>query len=130
MTPSGSGRVSRGLMVLKDPLAKILAGSKTWEIRGSATAIRGPIALIESKSGTVVGTCDVVGVTGPLSLSELNKNAQKTGFSTSELPYPATYAWVLRNARRLRVPVSYRHPPGAVIWVKLSPSVVARLRSV
>jgi len=129
VTATRGEKPSRGLMVLKEPLAKILSGSKTWEIRGSATAIRGPIALIESKSGTVVGVCDVVGVEGPLSLAELNRNARKTGFSTRELPYPTTYAWVLRKARRLRVPVPYRHPTGAVIWVKLTASVIAKLPS-
>jgi hypothetical protein len=45
----------------------ILAGSKTWEIRGSSTGKRGRIALIQSGSGTVIGVADLVGVVGPLS---------------------------------------------------------------
>jgi hypothetical protein len=117
-------------LVLKEHLDKILAGSKTWEIRGKATAIRGPIALIESKSGEVVGVCDVVDVAGPLSLAELNRNERRTGFRTRKLPYLATYAWVLRNARRLRAPVPYRHPSGAVVWVKLAPAVIEKLPKV
>lgn len=41
--------ITRGLLVLKEPLDKILAGTKTWELRGKTTERRGPIALIESK---------------------------------------------------------------------------------
>jgi hypothetical protein len=28
--------ITRGLLILKEPLDKILAGTKTWEIRGRA----------------------------------------------------------------------------------------------
>jgi hypothetical protein len=80
----------------------IAARRRAWEIRGKATARRGPIALIESKSGHVVGTCAVVDVVGPLTLAELQKNARRTGFRPNELPYATTYAWVMRDARRLR----------------------------
>jgi hypothetical protein len=121
-------KLTHGLLILKDPLDKILAGTKTWEIRGRATARRGPIALIESKSGHVVGTCDVVDVVGPLTLTELQRNAGRTGFRPSRLPYATTYAWVVSNARRLVDPVPYRHPAGAVIWVRLEASVLRRLR--
>jgi len=119
--------ITRGLLVLKEPLDKILAGTKTWEIRGKATTRRGPIALIESKSGHVVGTCQIVDVVGPLSLTELRRSASRTGFRPSQLPYPTTYAWVVRDAQRLAEPIPYRHPSGAVIWVKLETSVVRRL---
>jgi hypothetical protein len=89
---AGVTKLTHGLLILKEPLDKILAGTKTWEIRRKATARRGPIALIESKSGHVVGTCDVVDVVGPLTLSDLQKNARRTGLGLSELPsYPTTY---------------------------------------
>lgn len=127
---AGATELTHGLLILKEPLDKILAGTKTWEIRGKATARRGPIALIQSKSGHVVGTCDVVDVVGPLTLAELQRNASRTGFRPNELPYATTYAWVVRDARRLPEPVPYRHPAGAVIWVRLEPSVLRRLRPV
>lgn len=84
--------ITRGLLILKEPLDKILAGTKTWEIRGKATARRGPIALIESKSGQVVGSCEVVDVIGPLTLAQLRRNAGRAGFRPSQLAYPTTYA--------------------------------------
>jgi len=119
--------ITHGLLILKGPLDKILAGTKTWEIRGKATARRGPIALIESKSGHVMGTCDVVDVLGPLTVPELRRNARRTGFRPNELPYATTYAWVVRDASRLPEPVPYRHPSGAVIWVRLETAVLRRL---
>jgi len=122
--------ITRGLAVKRVFADKILAGTKTWEIRGRATEKRGSIALIESGSGLIVGICDVVGVEGPLSLEQLRRNARRAGFLADELDYDTTYAWVLKNARRLREPVPYRHPRGAVIWVRLKPAVVRRLQKV
>jgi hypothetical protein len=126
--PEISAEATHGLLIRQAPLEKILAGTKTWEIRGRATARRGRIALIESKSGQVVGTCELVDVVGPLTLRELRQHADRTGFSPSEPPYERTYAWVLRVARRLPSPVPYCHPSGAVIWVKLEPRVRRQLR--
>ena len=37
----------------------ILDGLKTWEIRSKFTKKIGPVALIRSKSGTVVGTANL-----------------------------------------------------------------------
>jgi hypothetical protein len=91
-------------------------------------ASRRHIALIESKSGRVIGTCEVVDVVGPLNLAELQRNASRSGFRPSQLPYRTTYAWVVRDARRLPEPIAHRHPSGAVIWVKLETDVLRRLR--
>ena len=60
----------RALVIKKPWLDKILAGTKTWEIRGSRTNIRGTIGLIESRSGTVVGLCEVIDCVGPLTAEE------------------------------------------------------------
>jgi hypothetical protein len=61
----------RGLLIRSEPIKEILTGRKVWEIRGGATNVRGRIALIRSKSGLIVGTCNVVEVVGPLTLAEL-----------------------------------------------------------
>ena len=123
------GGLDRGLLIMSEPLSRILDGTKTWEIRGNATTRRGPIALIESKSGHVVGTCEVVDVIGPLSLAQLRRNADKAGSRPDSLYYRTTYAWVLQGARRLAKPVPYTHPGGAVIWVRLKPSVIAKVEA-
>jgi hypothetical protein len=111
-------------LLIKDPwIGEILQARKTWEIRGSNTKIRGTIVLIRSSSGLVVGTCDIVGVVGPLTLAEMRKNLDRHRIPLSSLkdglPYKKTYAWVLRNAKQLEKPIAYDHPSGAVRWVKL-----------
>ncbi len=119
-----------GLLIRKEPLDKILARRKTWEIRGSATRMRRLIGLIQSGSGTVVGTCQLTNVIGPLATRDLKANASKLGLRPEAIkskPYKRTYAWVLRSARRLPRPVRYAHPVGAVIWVKLSDLVSQRI---
>src|SRR5690349_14900149 len=55
----------------------ILDGDKVWEIRSRATKIRGLVGLIKSKSLTVVGTCRIVDVIGPLTLKDIRENAQE-----------------------------------------------------
>jgi hypothetical protein len=120
-----------GLLIRSPYVDWILAGSKTWEIRGSSTAKRGRIALIQSGTGTVIGVADLVGVVGPLTLRELAANARKLGLKEPEtsgpLPYRKTFAWVLKDARKLKTPVRYRHPYGCIIWVKLGPGVQAAI---
>jgi len=112
----------RALVIKKEWLDKILAGTKTWEIRGSRTTIRGAIGLIQSRSGNIVGLCEVVDCIGPLSAEEFRRNVRKAGMIPAEAVlggYTNTFAWVLANARRFKAPVPYAHPSGAVIWVQL-----------
>src|SRR5688500_14685268 len=96
------GHRVNALVIRKQWLDLILAGRKTWEIRGSATRVRGPIALIESRSGTVVGVCNLTDCVGPLTLKELHgavrhHRADLEKFQ-SKLPYRRTHAWVLAGA--------------------------------
>jgi hypothetical protein len=119
-----------GLLIRSPYIDWILGGSKSWEI-GSATRKRERIALIQSGSGMVVGTADLADVIGPLSDREYLSNARKIGIKKSELSrtfrYERTFAWVLKNPRRLKTPVPYHHPYGSIIWVKLDPDVQAAI---
>jgi hypothetical protein len=113
----------KGLLIRQPWIDLILSGEKTWEIRGSKTKIRGTIALIQSQSGLIVGTADLVGCTPKLTPEDMNK-AQKLHqihepFIDSTMPYDNTYAWILLGAKRLPKPIPYEHPQGAVIWVNL-----------
>lgn len=117
----------RGLLIRSEPLEAILRGEKIWELRGRRTHIRGLIALIRSGSGQIVGTCELVDCIGPLSLSELRRNSVQHGMSQRDLRsgimYENTYAWILKNVRRLKKPIPYNHKFGIVIWHPLPDSI-------
>jgi hypothetical protein len=115
------------LLIRSPHIERILAGKKTWEIRSSRTQMRGRIALVRSGSGTIVGTCEIVNCIGPLTPEQFRRNARKVGIKPTEArsSYAKTYAWVLAEVGSLRKPVSYKHPSGAVIWVKLDSKVVS-----
>lgn len=123
---------ARGLLI-RQPFADWIAdGKKTWEIRGSASKVRGRIAIIASGTGTVVGTCELFAVEGPLTLGKFRSNGKKLNRQSSKIPGSLpygdhTYAWVLRGAKRLRKPVHYDHPRGAVVWVKLDEKLARKI---
>jgi hypothetical protein len=83
--------------------------------------------LIKSGTGTVVGVADLGDGIGPLDLPVFVANAHKAGILNSEairiLPYKRTFVWVIGSPRRLIQPISYVHPCGSIIWVKLEPAV-------
>jgi hypothetical protein len=114
----------RGLMV-RDPYAsQILDGEKVWEIRGRPTQIRGQIVIIKSGSGCAFGTVKLVRVLGPIGLDDLVQareitQEEREEFARTGLPYPKTYAYVMTNPRWFQRPIPYRHPSGAVTWVRL-----------
>ncbi len=115
-------------IVIKQPwIDLILSGEKTWEIRSRSVRARGVIGLIEGGSGKVAGLTRLVGCVGPLDRDQLASQFGKHRVPPqrmSEVPYTSFYAWELADARRLDPPVPYRHPAGAVIWVRLDAATV------
>ena len=123
--------ISRALVIREPWAGMILSGAKTWEIRGSNTRIRGPIAIIAGGTGKIFGVCDLVEAIGPLSIDEYTKAYHQRGGTMeqqSSLPYERTYAWVMARPSRLSCPLAYQHPNGAVIWVHLQSQVKQNLR--
>jgi hypothetical protein len=122
----------RALLIRRPWIDMILDGQKTWEIRGARTSVRGQIALVASGSATVVGLCDLVDCVGPLTANQFRKNAKKAGMRPREAKlglYRQTYAWVLAKPIRLKVPVPYEHPTGAVVWVNLDQNVERKVNN-
>lgn len=114
----------KGLISKSPHIQNILSGKKIWEIRGSNTKIRGEIALIKSGSGTVVGTCHLVDVIGPIDIDYLERNIDKHCVSLEQFDqvfggYKKIYVWVLSNAIEFLEPIEYIHPKGAIIWVNI-----------
>lgn len=109
------------LIVKEKWLNMILDGHKSLEIRGVRTHKRGLIGLIQS------GTGEVKGIASLTDCRKLDKKdfVRLQGFHQikdkewEELPYKNVYGWKMEKRRRLRKPVKYNHPRGAVIWVKV-----------
>ncbi|SRR5260370_450286 len=115
---------TRGLIV-RDPYAsQLLNGEKSWEIRGRATQIRGPVVIIKSGTGHAFGVVDLVDVIAPLSLDDLIgsshlPSSEREEFCKTRLLYRKTFAYVVKTPRRFASPISYSHPSGAMTWVSL-----------
>lgn len=114
----------RGLIV-RDPYAsQLLNGQKIWEIRGRSTQIRGPVVIVKQGTGKAYGIANLVRVLGPLDLDDLVSSPEVPSEERDELqrdglPYRKTYAYVFTSPRWFRHPLPYRHPNGAVTWVRL-----------
>ena len=112
----------RALIIKREPLDLILTGLKTWELRSSRTHVRGPIGLIASGSGMIIGTAVLVDCIGPLDEATYeNERSKHQSRKPFEEQYEKLYAWVLEDARRIE-PVAYTHPRGAIIWVRIPDS--------
>ena len=53
-------QIKKALIIKSIPIDKILAGTKTWEMRSTPTKTRGRIGLIKSKSGKIWGQANLV----------------------------------------------------------------------
>ena len=126
-------QITRGLIIDSLPIDRILAGTKTWEMRSAATKVRGRIALIRKGSGSVVGTAEVVGCVGPLTRDEMISNVDRHQGALDRIQRGEfdkwRFAWVLRDAVKLARSVPYAHPSGAVIWVTLDSAVSSQLQT-
>ncbi len=115
----------KGLIVKSPWIELILEGKKIWEIRGSNTNIRGPVALIKSGSGKVFGKVDIIDCM-ELTLKDYQQGSSfhcVESENATKIPYKKTFAWVLDNPSFYEEPIPYKHPLGAVIWVNLSESI-------
>jgi hypothetical protein len=129
--PNPDRKITRGLIIREPWVGMILDGQKDWEMRTSATKIRGPIALIAAGSGKIIGTADLCDVQGPFSHAQMAFNQARHRIPAEEIGKGEgarwNTAWVMKDAQRLDTPVPYEHPSGAVIWVALDDKTQARL---
>jgi hypothetical protein len=108
----------RALIIKKHWLDMIFDEKKTWEIRGHDTKVRGKIGLIESGSGTIAGEC---WINGSFEVFDRDSTLECLhGIEDwSHVKYKKPHAWVISNPVRYEKPIPYKHPRGAVIWVKV-----------
>ncbi|WP_303168261.1 ASCH domain-containing protein [[Ruminococcus] lactaris] len=111
-----------GLIIKKKWLDLIASGEKTLEIRGCNTKKIGKtIYLLESGSNLVRATC-TIDSTYPISCSdwceEKEKHCVEMPYSELLKRYKIPYAWVLRSVSLMEEEWKYKHPKGAIVWVK------------
>ena len=115
---SGARRSAKSVLVVKRRwLDKILAGQKTWEIRGGPTAKRGWIHFAQSgTTGKLMGRARLVGC-HRVSRSSFEQNVSHHCVdSWDDVKYKKPYAWVLEDAERFERPFDYEYKKGAVIF--------------
>lgn len=98
-----------------------MSGEKKWEIRGSNTKIRGKIALIKSGTKKIYGyatSTDSIELSDKIFLHAQEHHAIPKNICKT-VKYKKKYAWVLKRVKKLKEPIPYKHPQGAVIWVNL-----------
>jgi len=117
------GEIVVGLFVKSPWIDLILEGKKTWELRSKRTSKRERIALVESGSRLVKGTCEIVGVRGALRKSTLLQNLDKHQVPQSRieqgLGHKRVYAWVVSEPIRFDDPPVVPYLRGPVVWINL-----------
>ncbi len=126
------GREMKGLIIRKHWLDKILAGTKTWEMRSQKTSYRGPIALIcQGTGGQILGIAELVDSLPAVTDAEFSAARRLHGIPPEDdarvLEDRWIYPWVLRNVRPLQTLVLSGQRPGQVIWVPIAPATAARI---
>jgi hypothetical protein len=123
--------VNRALIIASPYIERILTGAKTWEMRSTATKLRGRIGLVRKGSGLIVATANLVDSIGPLSQDQMLAHTDRHLIESERIMSGAVdkwkFAWVLKGLQVLHRPVPYTHPPGAVIWVALDEQVQSAL---
>ena len=107
-----------GLIIKKKWLDLILDGYKSIEVRGHNTKKRGLIYLIESWTGLIKGEVEIFNSNKFELFSDLYNEHWLTEHQIKNLKYKIPYAWWLEYPYRYKEPIPYKHPQGAVIWVK------------
>jgi len=111
--------MDRALIVKKPWIDLILSGEKTWEMRSRKTHLTGWIGLIEQGTGLIVGKAFLTCGWFKPNKQELIDNHSKHLVDDTALLEKWCYAWTLEQAERFETPIAYKHPSGAVIWVKI-----------
>jgi hypothetical protein len=119
--------VERGLIIQQPWVGMIADGKKSWEMRTKQTRLRGWIGLIEKGTGQIIGVAYLKASPPALRRNEhhLHHRKHRVKPDPSKKLYSGKYLfpWVLHKTIKLPKPIKYKHPNGAVTWVKFSNEV-------
>ena len=110
--------LERALIIRKPWIDLILSGQKSWEMRSRLTNVRGKVGLIESGSGLVVGSVEIINsfTLNPDCFAETRLQHRVDDL---DLLKKWGCVWSLIGAKRFKAPIPYNHPRGAVVWVNI-----------
>ena len=111
--------MDRALIIRKPWIDLILIGEKLWEMRSKPTNIRGRIGLIEQGTGLIVGECILDCVGESVDNFDVGYGHHMHKVDDFSLLEKWKYPWVLSGAKRYEDPIPYKHPKGAVTWVRI-----------
>ena len=118
--------ITRALIVAEPYASMLVDGLKHWEMRTKPTNIRGRIGIISKGTGTIIGEVDLVhSIKSPLpkrvGMEGINLNPffKEHKIKDPTLLVKWKFPWTMENATRYKHPITYDHPQGAVIWVKV-----------
>jgi len=112
--------IERALIIKQPHIGSILDNRKCWEMRSTDTKTRGWIALIEQGTGLIIGKCflfQTKKLDNDSLRTEQSKKYHCLDYSTGKYD-KWSWAWVIGRMERFDKPIPYKHPQGAVIWVK------------
>ena len=110
----------KAIIVKKYWLNLILAGQKTWLIRGGTTLKRGWVHFVESEAGGMLRGRGRLVKCFRLPADSFHEHYSKHCVPRlTMVPYKTVYAWVFEDAEEFEKPFEYEHKQGAVIWVDL-----------
>ncbi len=113
--------MERALIVDHPWIELLLSGVKPWEMRSRHTHIRGRIGLIAKGSGMILGSIELTDSLPLQTYREMVAATAKHHIPNERLKELQNwrYPWVMERPIRFVEPRPYKHPRGAVTWVKL-----------
>lgn len=109
---------NRALIIKEHWLNEMFNNGKVWEMRSNKTNVRGKIGLIQSGTGMIIGEAFLFGC----SRQPIEKNEKFIKYHKVidlSLLDKWKYAWYLKDILKYKEPIPYKHPKGAVVWVKI-----------
>jgi hypothetical protein len=108
-------------LIIKPYWLDLIFKNKSLEVRGQNcySHIGKDIALIESGSGLIKGITNITH-TFPIESEDYFKRMKSKHFipTWNLVEYKTPWFWHFGKRYKLINPIPYKHPPGAVIWVK------------
>ena len=111
-------------LIVKQPYADlIMTGQKRLEMRGRHTKVRGRIGIIPKGSGVIIGSVELVTSIDYSNDDRLHSiGGQCLHQIKSEdwhLLKKWPFGWLLNDPHIFKEPKKYKHPQGAVTWVRV-----------